>query len=167
VKDVRKDDARMEALGALDEANAALGVVRSLTQGDARDVLLQIQRHLYAIMAEVSATPDNAARVRAVGAQQVEWLESLTSELEKRVQLPREFIVPGDSVPGAFVDVARTVVRRAERRLVRLRNTGLLENTELLRYINRLSSYLFVLELAQNNEAGSGLITLARQGSNK
>ena len=75
----------------------------------------------------------------------VEQLEDWIAEFEAQVEMPREFVVPGDSRPGAALHLARTVVRRAERRAVRLAHEGLLANGQVLRYLNRLSSLLFVL----------------------
>ncbi|MBN1373704.1 MAG: cob(I)yrinic acid a,c-diamide adenosyltransferase [Anaerolineaceae bacterium] len=161
---VAKSDLRMEALGSLDETTAALGVARSLCQSaGASETLVQIQRHLYGIMGEAAATDENAATFRTVGRQQVEWLEQQTDALTELVEVPREFIVPGDSPAGAAVDLARTICRRAERRMVELAERGDVHNPALLHYLNRLSSYCFVLELLENKIAGSGQPTLARK----
>lgn len=161
---VAKSDLRMEALGSLDETTAALGVARSLCQSaGASETLVQIQRHLYGIMGEAAATAENAETFRTVGRQQVEWLEQQTDALTELVEVPREFIVPGDSPAGAAVDLARTICRRAERRMVELAERGDINNPALLHYLNRLSSYCFVLELLENKIAGSGRPTLARK----
>ena len=80
--------------------------------------------------------------------------KSSTELLEKQVEMPREFILPGDSLAGAALDLARTIVRRAERRVAELLHHGDVNNPELLRYLNRLSSLLFVLELRENQAAG-------------
>lgn len=161
---VAKSDLRMEALGSLDETTAALGVARSLCQSaDARETLVQIQRHLYGIMGETAATGENAEKFRAVESRQVEWLEQQTDRLTELVEVPREFIVPGDSPAGAAVDLARTICRRAERRMVELAERGDVHNPALLQYLNRLSSYCFVLELLENKIAGGDQPTLARQ----
>jgi cob(I)alamin adenosyltransferase len=76
--------------------------------------------------------------------------------------MPKEFIVPGDSFPGALMSIARTVVRRAERRVAELNLGGLIENGDLLRYLNRLSSLCFLLELLENQNAGMDSVTLAK-----
>jgi cob(I)alamin adenosyltransferase len=78
--------------------------------------------------------------------------------------VPRQFIVPGDTPQGAMLDLARTVVRRAERRMVDLIHHGGVDNLELLRYLNRLSSLLFVLELHEIQVAGKPRPTLAKTG---
>lgn len=160
---VPKHDVRIEAVGTVDEATAALGMARaSARHPDTVPLLLAVQRDLYGLMAEVAATAANAARFRTIDAARVAWLEAQTDALSQGITLPREFILPGDSLGGAALAVARTVVRRAERRLAQLWHEGALENAELLRYINRLSSLCFVLELLENQAAGQETPTLAR-----
>ncbi len=152
---VPKDHPQPEALGALDELSAALGLARAFAQtAAARDIAPQVQRHLYQMMAEVAATPDNAARFRSLGPEQVAWLEARIADLEAQVPPPKVFILPGESRGGAFWALARTVARRAERRLVTLQRQGLVHNPALLAYLNRLSSLCFVLELWENRAAG-------------
>jgi cob(I)alamin adenosyltransferase len=160
---VSKDDLRVEAYGTVDEAGAALGIARSLCRSpEAAPVLIQVQRDLYGLMGELAATPENAARFRVIDAARVAWLEGQVDALSKIVSVPKEFIIPGDRVEGAFLDLARTVVRRAERRVVSLYQQGGFENTELLRYLNRLSSLCFLLEIRELQIAGDGSVTLAK-----
>jgi cob(I)alamin adenosyltransferase len=152
---VPKFDLRIEALGALDEATAALGLARSAahaTQSVA--LILETQRDLYRLMAEVGATPENAATFRSIDAARVQWLETQTDALSEIVPMPSEFIIPGENPSSAAMSLARTVVRRAERRVVELFQQGGLENPHLLAYLNRLSSLCFVLELLENQYAG-------------
>jgi len=159
----RKDSARLEAVGTIDEANAALGVARSACKVSASsERILTIQRDLYSLMAEVAATPENAARFRNIDAKRVSWLEAQIGIIEDQIEPSNEFIVPGDTFAGATLDLARSVVRRAERRITSLQLDGELENPELLRYLNRLSSLCFVLELLENQEAGHDKPTLAK-----
>ncbi len=161
---VPKNDRKMEAIGALDEANACLGVARSICQPEAeKQTLLHIQRDLYYLMSEVASTPETAERFRKIDAERVSWLEEKTDRLSELVEVPKEFIIPGDIYSAAVVDHARTVVRRAERRLADLYFAGELENIQLLRYINRLSSYCFVLEIFLHKEDGAGKISLAKE----
>jgi cob(I)alamin adenosyltransferase len=162
---VPKYHPRPEAVGCLDECNAAIGIARAVCQGtDIQEILLHIQRDLYHLMAEVSATPDNAARFRTIQSSHVSWLEEQAETFGTQVGVLRDFIVPGDSLAGAHLDMARTLVRRAERRLARLVHDGEVENKELLRYLNRLSSLLYILELVENSVAGSSKPTLASGG---
>lgn len=156
-----KSDLVFEALGTIDESSAALGVARSISNLPEAAQVIQIQRDLYGLMGEVAASPDHANRFRVIDTARVEWLEVQTEQAASQVDLPREFIVPGDSPAGAAFDLARTVVRRAERRLVELFQRGDIQNLNILRYINRLSSLCFVLELLENKAAGVAKITRA------
>src|SRR5262245_48308845 len=142
-----KHHARIEALGTLDESSAALGLARASAR-DPRSgpLLLEAQRDLYRVMAEVAATPESAAQFH-FDPQRVEWLEQQVDALSKTVELPKEFIVPGDTSAGAALSLARAVVRRAERRVVELFDEKEIVNPSLQKYLNRLSSFLFVLEL--------------------
>ena len=152
---VPKFDDRIEALGAVDEATAAMGLARSSAQApQTAPLLLEAQRDLYKLMAEVGATPENAEKFRSIDEARVRWLEEQTDSLEQTTEMPREFIVPGDVPASAALALARTIVRRAERRVVALFQAGKLENSDLLAYLNRLSSLLFMLELVENAYAG-------------
>lgn len=153
-----------EAVGAIDEAAAALGLGRAACRGErSAGLILTVQRDLYHLMAEIAATPENVARFRQIDALRVGWLEQQTDVLSNLVELPKDFILPGDSPAGAALALARTVVRRAERRVARLYHEQMIENPELLRYLNRLSSLCFVLELYENQAIGVVSPTLARQ----
>ena len=115
------------------------------------------------MMSEVSASPDNASRFRKITDERVSWLEIQTDDISSKIVIPTEFIIPGDSRGGAAVDLARTIVRRAERHLARLIHMKELENRELLRYMNRLSSLCFVLELLENQIAGKNHTTSSKE----
>ena len=149
-----KDDARLETIGTLDESSATLGLARSSTR-DPRcgPLLLEAQRDLYRLMAEVAALPENADQFHFEAAR-VEWLEAQTDQLGKTIEMPAEFILPGDTTAGAALSLARAVVRRAERRVVELYDNKQITNPALQQYLNRLSSLLFVLELIENRAAG-------------
>jgi cob(I)alamin adenosyltransferase len=151
---VPKYDLRVEALGALDESTATLGLARAAArEPHSGPILLEAQRDLYRLMAQVAAKAENAAQFR-FEAGRVDWLEEKTEELGRLVEMPKEFIVPGDSAAGAALSLARAVVRRAERRVVELFDRKEVSNPDLQRYLNRLSSLLFVLELLENRAAG-------------
>jgi len=146
---------RIEAVGALDETTATLGLARALSHSpEVSEILIQTQRDLYSLMAEVAATPENAAKFRSIDSSSVDWLEKQTDAINDKVEMPNEFILPGETAGGGALSVARAVTRRAERRIAELLDEGELENKELLRYINRLSSLCFVLELAENQFEG-------------
>lgn len=151
---VPKNDARIEAVGTLDESSAALGLARASARDErCGPLLLRVQRDLYLLMAEVASSPENAAQFH-FEEERVAWLEQQIDTLAKDVQMPGEFIVPGDTGSGAALSLARAVVRRAERRLVELFDTQQTVNPILQQYLNRLSSLLFVLELIENQAAG-------------
>lgn len=152
---VSKHHPRIEALGALDESTAALGVARAGVR-DPRSaaILLEAQKDLYRLMAEVAAAPEQAASFH-FESERVGWVEQQTDGLSSTVEMPKEFILPGDSPAGAALSLARAIVRRAERRVVDLFDRKEIVNPDLQRYLNRLSSLLFVLELLENKAAGS------------
>lgn len=160
---VKKYHPRPMAYGDVDEAQAVLGVARAAVQGkDVAAVVLQAQRDLYHLMAELAATEETAPQFRRIDAARVAWLEAQTDAFGERIALPREFTVGGDSTAGAALDVARTVVRRAERRVVRLYDDGLIQNGELIRYLNRLSSLLFVLSRYEDAVGGQSKVKLGK-----
>ena len=151
---VAKSDARIEALGALDEATSALGVARQDVQRpQAGAVLRQAQRDLYQLMAELAMPPDHPKRVR-VTADRVEWVERALEELEVAVTIPAKFVLPGACAGSAGVDLARAVVRRAERRVVEVAESEAAANPHLLAYINRLSLLLYMVARAEDVAAG-------------
>ncbi len=90
--------------------------------------------------------------------ERIRWLESQIDLVAALAPIPAEFILPGDSPAGAALSLARTIVRRAERRLAELIDKGELENQVLLQYLNRLSSLCFALELLENQQAGKSTI---------
>lgn len=142
---VPKYDAQPDAYGTLDEASAALGLARaSTTEADVRAALLEMQRALYRLMAEL-ATAEGKTPMATVTAADVERVETLTNAFTARVPVQREFVIPGDTFSGAAMDVARTVVRRGERLVTRLAHEGHVANTQALAFLNRLSSLLFIL----------------------
>jgi len=159
---VPKYHPRIELVGEIDEASASLGFARSLSKSpETGSLLLIIQRDLYHIMAEVAASPENASRFRKIDDARVHWLEQKLEEINQLVQIPNVFILPGDTIAGGALAVARTVVRRAERHLAMLFHQGDIENQNLLRYLNRVSSLCFSLELLENKYGGKAESTIA------
>lgn len=152
-----------EAFGTVDEASAALGLARAFSQIDeVQQVLLAVQRDLYHLMAELAATREAAARFRIIDRQRVDWLALQADEFGARIAMPREFVVPGDTRAGAFLDLARTIVRRAERVVAKLCDADLCDNSSVLPYLNRLSSLCFVLARLEDQADRPGPITLAK-----
>ncbi len=147
---VPKYDLRPEAYGTVDEAQAAMGVARAAAQDPrTQAVLLDAQRDLYRVMAELAAT----APVDGLPDGRVEWLERVIDDLDGQLPPLHAFVVPGDSSAGAALHLARTVVRRAERQVARLVHQGDVPNIQLVRYLNRLSSLLFVLARWEDRRA--------------
>ncbi len=148
---VGKDDPRIDLLGALDESTSAIGLGRAHAAIDAwREHLIQAQRDLYQVMAELAFIDELRPDAYRLPAERVTWLEEAIGEVEASVTLPPQFVLPGDTVPGAALDVARTVVRRAERLAVTLDRAGQMPNPEILRYLNRLSTLLFIVARAED-----------------
>ncbi len=152
---VPKDDPRIELIGALDETTAHLGLARALAQTQqAKEWLIEVQRDLYRLMAELAFTDELRPADFVLSEQRVSRLEELTDRLTGEVELPPQFILPGDTVAGATLDVARTVARRAERHAVALAREGQISNPQIVRYLNRLSSFLFILARYEDRAAG-------------
>ncbi|MDA8218537.1 MAG: cob(I)yrinic acid a,c-diamide adenosyltransferase [Dehalococcoidales bacterium] len=161
---VPKHDERVEAVGTIDEATSALGMARAAAgAARVRELLADMQQDLYVVMAELATAPSLrdklAERITAVD---VDWLEAETRATQEQVELPKAFILPGASPASASLDFARAIVRRAERQVAKLVHEEVIDNKEVLRYLNRASSLLFVL--ARYEEASQGIpFSLARQ----
>jgi cob(I)alamin adenosyltransferase len=147
---VSKADPATEAYGTVDEAVAALGVARASTDAPGvRAQILRLQRDLFVVGADLATNPDERRKlvdgVSLVTAAMVAALEASIDDHVAAHPLPNAFVVPGANPPSAALDVARVVVRRAERRVVELDGTGWPVNPEVRRYLNRLSDLVFVL----------------------
>ena len=150
-----KASLRIDVLGNLDEASAALAVARSAIDDTKINLVLsRIQKDLYNMMAEVGTTPENAHTFRRIDKACVDWLEQQIEQNLEITGAPTEFIIPGEVSSSAYLSLARTIVRRAERRLVELHTHEPFENPHLITYINRLSSLCFSLELLENHRKG-------------
>jgi cob(I)alamin adenosyltransferase len=154
---VSKADPAAEAYGTVDETVADLGVARALITGPLKDVILNIQRELFVVGADLATNPDQRSKlqpeVSLVTAEMVERLEAKIDTSVEEHPLPNEFIVPGATPASAALDVARVTCRRAERRAVALKEGGHEMNPDALRYLNRLSDLLFVLARAEAGES--------------
>jgi cob(I)alamin adenosyltransferase len=162
---IAKDDPRTEAYGTVDEAVAALGVARAeLTAAglaDLADLVLRWQRELFVVGAELATNPGARDRLQdgitRVDESMLDGVESELRRLEAGISMPREFIVPGESRASAAVEVARAVLRRAERRIVTLERVVQLGRGWVVPYVNRLADLLWVLarvvELAEQRSA--------------
>jgi cob(I)alamin adenosyltransferase len=139
---VAKTDARTEAYGSIDEANAELGVARSLCGSDQAELaadLLSLQRELFVAGAELATAPAAAERledgVSRVTDEMVDELEPMIDRYMGRVDLPPKFVIPGGTNLSAQLDVARSAIRRAERRLVALKESEELASEAVLRFV--------------------------------
>jgi cob(I)alamin adenosyltransferase len=148
---VPKFDGRPEAYGSIDEAAAALGACRAAAErgGELYDDILRFQRELFVAGAELATAPEAAERledgVSRVTQPMVDRLEADIDRYMERVDLPPKFVIPGGTELSARLDVARSAVRRAERRVSVLRHAGELADTTVLTYLNRLSDALFAM----------------------
>lgn len=158
---VPKDDLHTEAYGALDEAISAMGMGRALCQsGEVRELLLELERECFTVGAELATRSNDRAKLErhfpTLEGGAVDRIEQMVHQLEAEVGLPKGFVLPGGTPGSAALDLARSLVRRAERRSVALHRAGELGNPEVLRYLNRLSDLLFML--ARREEAGQTVL---------
>jgi cob(I)alamin adenosyltransferase len=150
---VAKTDVRTEAYGSVDEANSALGVARALSKRDDRSglnaTILSLQRNLFVAGAELATAPEAADRledgVSRITDEMVEAVEADIDTYMGQVELPPHFVIPGGTELSAALDVARSAIRRAERRVVELRDSDGLASEAVLRYLNRASDLAFAL----------------------
>jgi cob(I)alamin adenosyltransferase len=146
---IRKTDPRVEALGDLDETQSAIGLARAAATGTVAETLLELQRGLYLVMAEVGTPGADRPRLTdRVDATAVAALDERAAALRGTVDIAGRFVIPGEDELSAHIDLARTVARRAERRVVALVDAGLVEGAYLLPWLNRLSDVLYVLSRA-------------------
>jgi cob(I)alamin adenosyltransferase len=143
---VPKYDLRPEAYGTVDEATSFMGLARAEPSASerTRQLMVAAQRDLWVLMAELAASPE-AKLPKRLAEERTRWLEAETDRLGTEIPPLTEFVLPGNTMASAWLDVARAVVRRAERSAARLLHEGYIENREIVRYLNRLSSLLFAL----------------------
>ena len=156
---VAKDSARIEAIGAVDEANAALGLLRLHAAGEEDAMLARLQNDLFDLGADLCVPGAGGDRLR-VGAAHCARLEAEIGAMNAALPPLTSFVLPGGSPGAAAAHLARTLARRAERTVVRLaaEEGGAAVNPEAVRYLNRLSDHLFVLSRRLNgNGAGDVL----------
>jgi cob(I)alamin adenosyltransferase len=163
---VQKDDVRVEAYGEVDELNACIGVAMShLARGPLTERLAEIQADLFTLGAELACLPGKEDRLgmKLIAADDARRLEAFIDEVEKRLVPLKTFVLPGGSPAASFLHQARTVCRRAERRVVASRASSPVRS-EILVYLNRLSDLLFVLARDANREAGEEEHAWTRRG---
>jgi cob(I)alamin adenosyltransferase len=146
---VAKDESGPEAYGAVDEAVSALGMARAMSVGVLHDRILEVQRELFVVGAELATAPERRGVLVAgsslVTDEMVSRLEERIDAVEAETGVPTEFVVPGGSPAAAALDLARSTARRAERRAVGHIRTSGVEGSMVVPYLNRLADYLYVL----------------------
>ncbi|HEX2142136.1 MAG TPA: cob(I)yrinic acid a,c-diamide adenosyltransferase [Candidatus Limnocylindria bacterium] len=156
---ISKADLRADAYGTTDEAVSALGLARAAigastdrSEAHLTELTVRLQRELFVVGAELATHADRRGRLTPgtslVTAEMVSALEAEIDALESGMAMPTEFVVPGESLPGAGFDLARTTVRRAERRAVALTEAGELPDSQVVPYLNRLADLLWVMARA-------------------
>lgn len=144
---VPKYDPRPDTFGTVDEATSALGLARAMAhEPKVKEIIYQIQQELYLLMGELATPPENYEKMGLrMTIEHVQRLEQVEEQLKREVEIPNKFIIPGDTLDGAALDLARTIIRRAERMAVKLLHDGVIQNNEVVRYLNRLSDLVFIL----------------------
>lgn len=154
---VSKNNPHTEAYGITDEAVSAMGLARSLSDDQkVKDILRDLQRDLFTIAAELATEPDKydlfQQHFKPVTQEMVNDLETIIDSLEEEFTMPQVFVLPGGTPASSAIDMARTVIRTAERRVVALAEAGGLTNELILNYMNRLGDLLFVLARYHDRE---------------
>ena len=153
-KSVHKSNQRIEAYGTVDELNSVIGTVltHELSE-EGRKILNDIQHQLFILGADLATLPDKKAKIERIGADHISHLEQTIDHLDEQLPALTHFILPGGCPAGAALHMARTVCRRAERRVAALKQVDSVSD-ECIIYLNRLSDLLFVMARFENQEAG-------------
>jgi len=154
---VAKHHGRVAAYGTVDEANAAIGLARLHTDGEADAMLARIQNDLFDLGADLCRPGSDGEGALRIQDSQVERLERELDTMNERLQPLRSFVLPGGTPAAAFLHLARTVTRRAERLTVELAEAEAV-NSAAIRYLNRLSDHLFVLSRAVNDQGAADVL---------
>ena len=154
---VSKNNPHTEAYGVVDEAVSTMGLARALSQDTrVKDILAELQLEMVTMAAELATDPAQydtfIQHFKPVTPEMVAAIERLIDDLEGSIEMPNVFILPGGSPASSAIDMARSLIRTAERRAVSLREQGRLGNPEVLRYMNRLGDLFFVLARYQDRE---------------
>lgn len=155
-KRIAKDDMRLEAYGTIDELNSWIGLIESsnhITEED-HDTLTEIMNRLFDIGSILATEKESAWQALPLPSSATAAIETEIDRLESSLPRHNRFILPGGHADAARANIARTVARRAERRIITLASSESID-PEIIRYINRLSDYLFVLSRAINNISGT------------
>lgn len=150
-REVPKEDPRVDAYGAVDELSTAMGMLRGKpeTAPDLKERILTVQKQLIGLMGEVSTPPELMAKYKESGYQcitesDLEFIELRISDLESQLGPFTTWSIPGDSELGSLADWARTICRRAERKICALHHSSPIDNRVIMVYLNRMSDWLWL-----------------------
>jgi len=153
---IPKSDPRPETYGTLDEANSTLGFAKALSKDEEiKEIIEKIQKGLFVVGAELATDSQDYKKLKErIEEEEIRKLQDLIEDLEGKVNLPRSFIIPGGSVVSAALDMARTIIRRGERRAAGLKEDNILLNDNILAYLNRSADLIFILARYEEAKAG-------------
>lgn len=154
-EEISKSSLRTHAYGDLDEVVSALGVARAAVQVPGlAEVILEIQNELFVVASELATACDHVHLLRdRVTPEKVVRLDQIREETEASIVMPKTFILPGGTLAAAYLDLARAIARRCERKVVHLHEEGLICNPDLLVWMNRLSDTLWLLARKEEGDA--------------
>lgn len=151
---VSKSAERIEAYGTVDELNSFVGLAASYELSEkGTKYLRKVQELLLVLGADLATPPSSKTRIERIGENDIEFLEDAIDEMEEDLEPLKNFILPGGAQSGATLHVARTVCRRAERAAVNCKKTDEISD-ETIKFLNRLSDFLFVMARYENKQAG-------------
>jgi cob(I)alamin adenosyltransferase len=167
---VDKDDIRTEVYGTLDETVSALGIARAAGLSPrVEEIVMRVQREMFVVGAQLATSTDNQGKLQVgvskVDAAMVEQAERDIDSLLEDHPLPQEFILPGETMASAGLDLARSTLRRAERLAVRMKKADLVADPTVLHYLNRASDLLFALARYEEAERGKRAAPSRERGS--
>tara|TARA_B100000470_G_C19732448_1_gene365208 strand:- start:268 stop:849 length:582 start_codon:yes stop_codon:yes gene_type:complete len=168
---VPKNDLRCEANGEIDFAISAMGMARSLSKKDrTKNILLKIQRDLYTVSSELAVDTEKYNSFKkdfiTIDENYVQKIEEWIDELTQVISIPNKFIIPGDSLVSSTLDLARSSIRTAERRIVELQDEAKLNNQRILNYVNRVSDLLFTLARYEDSEISPTIVLNTKRNEN-
>ena len=149
---VQKSNIRIKAYGDIDEANSSLGICVSFSDKSLKKTLLEIQNHLFDIGADL-CFPEKSKKYVTISSDKIDFLENKIDHMNKDLDKLESFILPGGSQISSFLHLSRSHVRRAERSIIELNNKEKV-STDIIKYVNRLSDFLFVAARFENKKDG-------------
>ena len=169
---VPKNHPRCEAYGEADFATSAMGMARAISSSDrVKDALLKTQREMFTVMSELAIESDRYHHFKenynTINEGHVTHAERLIDDLKEEVELPPKFIIPGASPASGAIDLARSALRSAERRIVELNQKFPLDNDQILPYVNRLGDLLFMLARYEDKDLPMDIVTGTRIGDSE